>query len=387
MLITRKRKSATDATAATWSSSPQELDPISRMTAYKFSVAVGAASIGTAFAQTFVQNASSQITTHLLAALSIVILTVAWLSFIFMAHPRRTVITQARFQLVYALIIVAAILSAWSQAGSNHTARDDWGPIVLGLALMASAPYLSSIEAFWFTLQGAIVTVALALFQSVTSETALVSSILIVIALVPVVGFGLSAAAYSRSLVSDLRQLQASEAQTHAAHEDQVRQRLRYVSTVGELGALRTEVLPFLERLGNQDTLKAADTARARELAEDIRGAILERLTYEPLSELVPRFSDSDGAARSLNERQRAALRALILVVTNLDGIFRESFFLEFRPSSGEVSGSLTFNGSDPDGVRSTILPFVSMLGFVFGATEITSTGQTTIVSFSACHD
>jgi hypothetical protein len=366
---------------------PQQLDPVGRITAYYFTIAVGLVSVGAALGLTLNPSGYQQLSNPALAAVSVFVLAGAFAGFAIMANPRGPVLSRLRFQVVFGLVIVANLLSALSQLGSNHLARDDWGPVCLGLALLACAPYRSSYEILWFTLQGVLTAGILATLQAFTSEVTVSGIVVVVVAITPSLGIGLGAAAYSRSLVAGLRGLRAAESDARRAHDDELRQRLLDEDSVGELGALRSEVVPFFERLSAQDYMTDADSARATELSAGLRLAIVERLSNDPLSGLVSRFSDPDGALRSLGERQRAALRALIVAATGIDGINRESVTLTLSAASdrGEgARGSLAFAGGDPDRIRTTLQPFVRMLGFVLDDARLTIVPGRTTVRFGS---
>ncbi len=365
------------------STTPLELDPLGRVTAFYFTTAIGLVSVGAAVSLTLSPTGSEQVSSPPLAALALVVLAGAFVGFAIVASPGASPLTRLRFQAVLSLIISANVLSAISQFGSNHLARDDWGPICLGLALLACAPFRSSYEILWFTVQAVLTAGILAAFQAFTSEVPANAIIIVVVAITPPLGIGLGAAAYSRSLVAGLRRLQRVEADSRSTHDDELRRRLQEEDSVGELGSLRSEVVPFFKRLDVQGHMTEADSKRATELSAGLRLAIVERLSHDPLFGLVSQFSDPERASRSLGERQRAALRALIAAATGLAGVHSGSLTLALAHEPGRgVSGTLTFGGGDPEGSQATLKPFVRMLRFVCGQAKFTIASDVTTIRF-----
>lgn len=366
---------------------PLDLDPTGRVTAYYVTKAVGLVSIAAAIGLTINPSGYAQLANPAMAALSIVILVGAFTAYAVMAHPRGGTLTRLRFQIFYLLVIAASVISALSQSGSNQLARDDWGPICLGLALLVCAAYRSSYEILWFTVQGVLASGILATFQALSSEITVSGVIVIVVAIVPSAALGLAAAAYSRALVAGLTGLRKKESEARSAHDDELRQRLHDENSVGELGALRSEIVPFLERLSVHGQMTPDDSKRAIELSTGLRLAIVERLSNDPLAGLVSRFSDAEGTVRSLTEHQRAALRALIVAAASVGGIEQESLSLTLSPGADRVMGargSVAFSGGDTDRIRAALQPFVRMLRFVFGEAKLTNDRQSTTVRFAS---
>lgn len=366
---------------------PQELDPVGRVTAFYFTIPVGVASVGAAIFLTYNPSGYAQISSPLLAALAIAVLAGAFVAFVVMATPRGPILTRLRLQVVLSLVIAASVLSALSQFGSNHFVRDDWGPISIGLTLLACAPFRSSYEILWFTLQGVLAAGLLAVLQAGTSEVTVSGMILLIVAITPAAGIGLGAAAYSRSIVTGLSRLRAAEAEARDELANDHRQRLYDEDSAGELEALRNDVMPFFEQLLTQNFLMPTDSQRAIELSESLRVAIVKRLAYNPLSELVAEFVDIHSVARFLSERQRAALRALVGGVAALEGVQQESVVLALSPDGGQlqgVRGSLSFNGGDPSHIGFSLHPFVRMLGLECGESSLKWEDRKGIVRFSS---
>jgi hypothetical protein len=362
---------------------PHELDPTARTTSFYFTIALGAVSVGAAIGLTVNDSGVRQLSLPWLGILAIAVLAVAYAALIVMTKPSGPLLSRFRFQAIFALVILANVLSAVGQFGSNDLARDDWGPICLGLALLACAPFRPAHEILWLTVQAVITAGTLAVVQSLTSEVTVPGVIVVVVAITPSVGIGLGGAAYSRSLVDGLLTVRAAEAEERRRHDDELRQRILDEDSVGQLGALRSEVVPFFELLSAQGFMTEGDSRRAIDLSAGLRLAIVERLSSDSLSELVADFSDFGQVSRSLTERQRAALRALIGAIREAEGVEAGSLSLTLSREQDRARGSLTFRGGDSRALRAGLNPFVRMLGFVVGAARFSSVAGKSAVRFT----
>jgi hypothetical protein len=368
----------------TWSVQPTaaELDPVSRVTARMFVIAVGVVSVALSIGLSLTPSGREQISQPLVGLAAHLVLVASYAYFIRAADPFGPVISFARFQLFLGGIMAASVLNALSQFESDSLIRDDWGGVCLGLALILAAPYRRSAEIVWFTVLAVGLTFALAIVQNLSSATTTTLSILALTATTPAVAVGLGSAAYARSLVGSLQEARSEAAAERARHERGVLTRLGDTDAMGELGSLRRDVVPFLARLEHTGVVQPGDTVRAAELASVLRRAIVERISRGTLADVVVRYSDADRLAASLDDRQTAALRALIRAIGEQFGpSARPGLFLELREAD-DACGSLEFTA--PPGAASTaaLAPFLRMVRLVFDEVEVKTTEDGRAVTF-----
>jgi hypothetical protein len=342
-----------------------ELDPVSKVTARMFVIAVGVVSLALSIALTLTPSELEQMSIPVLGVTAQIVLVVSYIFLVRAAEPFEGSVSRGRFQIFLAGIMLASVLNSLSQFGTNELIRDDWGAVCLGVALLLAAPYRRPTEIVWFTVQAVVLTFTLAVVQNLSSATAAVLSLLALIAATPAIAIGVGAAAYAHSLISSFEGVKKQARTDRSLHEAQLRARLAETDAMGELGSLRSDVVPFLSRLNETGRMRDDDAARAAELASVLRRAIVDRLARGTLADAVGNYSDGARIAAHLDERQRAALRALIAAVTAA-GVDVEKMSLSLYRHGMAGRGTLTFP-VPPEGFRpGGLMPFFRMIRLVF---------------------
>lgn len=356
------------------------LDPLSRVTARMFVVAVGVVSVALSIALSLTQSGREQISLPAVAVAAQLVLAASYVYIIRAADPFGPLIFFARFQIFLGGVMLASVLNALSQFGSNALIRDDWGGVCLGLALILGAPYRRPVEIVWLTVEAVGVTFALAIVQNLSSSTTITLSILALTAATPSIAIGLGSAAYARSLIGSFEQSKRDEEAERTTHRGAVLTRLAETDAMGELGSLRRDVVPFLTRLERTGSMGPDDAVRAAELASVLRRAIVERISQGILADAVDSYRDDDRVAVHLDDRQTAALRALIRqIVEQLGASARPSLVLERRES--DAWGSVAF-AAPPGAMPPSLTPFVRMVRLVFDQVEVLAVDGGLAVTF-----
>ncbi|WP_202566133.1 hypothetical protein [Agreia sp. COWG] len=312
------------------------------------------------------------------------LLTGSYVMLVVWADPVGAPVTSSRFAIFFLGVSVSAILNAASQIGSNVAVRDDWGLTCLGLSLVAAAPYLASVHILRLTALALTVAFGLALVQLAGPSFDIPFGIHILTAVTPSLAMGLGAAAYARSLLASLQAAASEGAEARLRHDAHLRRRLSETDAMGELGALRRDVVPFLLRLDRTGELAPGDELRAAVLASELRRAIVERLERGSLAASVDSYSDEDSAGARLTERQRASLRALITAATatgpGARGIHRLS--LTLTRSKAGATGVLELASDDAEAVASSLAPFTRVMRMEFSDTEVDSGPEALLITF-----
>ncbi|SKA93392.1 hypothetical protein SAMN06295879_1686 [Agreia bicolorata] len=358
-----------------------ELDPVSRVTARMFAIAMGVVSVALSIALSLTPTGREQISLPVVAILAQLVLAASYVYFIRAANPFGRVVSFARFQVFLGGVMLASVLDSLSQFGSNTLIRDDWGAVCLGLALLLAGPYRRSTEIVWFTLQAVALTFSLAFLQNLSSETATTLSILALIAATPSIAIGLASAAYARSLVASLEKARDEAQAERVQHQSGVLIRLAETDAMGELGSLRRDVLPFLARLDESKALQPGDAVRATELASELRRAIVDRISRGTLEDVVDRYSDDDGVAAHLDERQISALRALIGAMGDQYGTSAtQSLTLERR--GADAWGRIEFTRPAGASAPTSLAHFLRMVRLVFDEADARTIDDALVVTF-----
>lgn len=362
-----------------------ELDPVSRVTARMFILGAGIVSLALSVALTVDPSAQMQLSIPWLGAAAIVLLVTSYVFLYISADPFGPVLSRTRFQIFFAGVLGASVLNALSQFGSNTLIRDDWGAVCLGVALLVAAPYRLPRDILWLMTQAVVATFTLVVLQKVSSDTDMALVILSVVAAVPALAIGLGAAAYARSLIASLEGSMLAAVDARKQHDDDVRQRLADSDSMGQLGAIRADVVPFLERLERERELRPDDPGRAADLASALRLAIVERLSQSSLADAVDDYRDEQGAAALLNGRQRAALRAAAGAAGaagGRDGASSGHVILTLERSGAGGLGRLELRGERGAAQAASIMPFLRILKLVFSGVDVASATSGTVVTF-----
>ncbi|WP_353809034.1 hypothetical protein [Agromyces sp. SYSU T00194] len=236
--------------------------------------------------------------------------------------PRLAPMTNERLWVVTALALGAAISESASTAGANSLLSDDVGPIVVGLMLVALAPYCT-----WQSLLTAC-GVSAGILGILTIETAQYSLVdapavsFVAVAAFPVLVLGAAAAGYSRTVVREVLAFDRAAAVAVLARDRELRAGIARSVQQNRVTLLGRDVLPLLADVTRTGTVAPAQADRARELAHQLRIALVAGADATWLDDLV-RFEqgrgatritldDPHGAAGRLPEAQRATVAAVV---------------------------------------------------------------------------
>ncbi len=323
----------------------QSVDPVASVATW--GIAILHASLAVVGIVAVVLMHLDEIVAPVLSAMSIGFTAAAAAGVIVWTAPRMAPMSNERLWVVMALAIGAAIAESASTAGANRLISDDVGPMVVGLMLIALAPYCS-----WQSLLTAC-GVSAGILGILTLESGQYSSIeapppvFMVVAALPVLVLGAAAAGYSRAVVAEVLAFDRSAAVAVLARDREVRAGIARSVQEGRVTVLGRDVLPLLAEVTATGNVTPAQADRARELAHQLRSALvagadatwLDDLVGYELSRGSTRISvdDPHGAASRLPEPQRATVAA---VVAWLAGGQVSSHSLELRVHD-EDSGCL----------------------------------------------
>ncbi|MGR0220635.1 hypothetical protein [Agromyces sp. ZXT2-6] len=248
---------------------------------------------------------------------------VAWVS----ALPSRGPFTIERLGVVVLLALGGTVAEYVSTVGADRYLYDNFGPLSVGLLLLALAPFCP-----WTVLLGAgafaaSVVAIIALGSAGAAITDAPEFSFAAVYVVAVLAPAAAAAAYSASVVNETLALQRRTNVAALERESELRTGIARSVQQGRVSVLSREVLPFLAHVMTVDRISVADADRARELADALRRALREGIESTWLHELASTLAerrgvpvtvrDEDAAASQLDDEQRAALTALLTWLTD----------------------------------------------------------------------
>ncbi|MFF2493294.1 hypothetical protein [Agromyces sp. NPDC058064] len=320
----------------------QEADPIGGITAAPIVVIGSALALGTAVALTWVHRA--EVGSPIAAIIAILLVAAAGAVASISAAPSRAPFTAERLWVVVTLAVGAAIAEYTSTVGSNRYLYDDFGPVVIGMLILAVAPYCT-----WVSLALAGVLASIVLSILVVGASSYIAADAPVGALVavnasPVIALSAAAAGYAYAIIAETLAWQREANRAALQRDSELRAGIARSVQQSRVSVLGREVLPFLAGVMTAERISVAEADRARELAEELRRALRAGLESTWLDDLATNLrlargietlvDDPSGAADLLGDDQRSALTALITwlaepgrserisvsLVTDLDG-------------------------------------------------------------------
>lgn len=298
----------------------QEADPIGAITASPI-VTIGAAlAFGLAVVMTWFHW--GEVGSPVAAVLAILLVAAAGIVAAVSATPARAPFAAERLWLVVTLSVGAAIAEYVSSIGNNRYLYDDFGPAVIGMLILALAPFCT-----WFSsvlagvLSAAVLSILVVGAAAYTASDAPIAA-LIAVNSAPVLAMSAAAAGYSYGIIAETLAWQREANRAALQRDAELRAGIARSVQQGRVSVLGREVLPFLAGAMTADRISVADADRARELAEALRRALRAGIESTWLDDLAANvrlghgidtiIDDPSGAAADLGPDQRAALTALI---------------------------------------------------------------------------
>ncbi|KQX05653.1 MULTISPECIES: hypothetical protein [unclassified Leifsonia] len=327
---------------ASWRESPQVVDPLGTLSAHPLAwigsvMAVSYAGFQTARQWDAVQHPAVGIA-------AVVVLVVACAVFLVAAHPTSSPFGPQAAFIVVALAVMAAALETLSRFGANLLLQDDFGQVTVAILLAMMAPYRPALS----LVTGAVASsVALALFPVIQAPYFAVHAPLaeyIVVLVVPPLALGLAAAAFSNGFVRAVRNWQRLVSRAALEIEDEARIGLARSVQQQQVSVLARDVLPFLTRGINAQTVEPEDVDRARQLADVLRGTLVAEIGRTWLDDVAdgialpdgrsPAVDDPDLLALRMSGEQRVACAALVAAISADLEIAATSVSVVLRPNT-----------------------------------------------------
>lgn len=298
----------------------QEADPIGGIAAAPI-VGLGALiAFGVAVVLTIAHR--HEVGSPIAAAAAIALVAAAGIVAAVSASPARAPFTTERLWLVVTLAVGAAIAEYISTLGADRLLYDDFGPVVIGVLILAVAPYCT-----WLSLlaAGLLASIVLSILvvgaASATDPDAPVLS-LVALNCAAVLGMSAAAAGYSYAIIDETLAWQREANRAALQRDAELRAGIARSVQQSRISVLGREVLPFLAGVMTADRITVAEADRARELAEALRRALKAGIESTWLDDLAGNLrltrgievvvDDPMGEADELGDDQRSALTALL---------------------------------------------------------------------------
>ena len=262
--------------------------------------------------------------------------------------------------------VAGMLLSAVGYAGGGMTLDRWWGSAALALSIAALGPYLPTAQLL--ALGGsatAVATVGSVLVLQPEGPGTVVAALLIAY---PAALAVMATAVFAYSVVSATLPLLESPSRLMAVGQtvrDEVASELERVT----LARLTARAAPFLAGVADAGRITAADRALAGQLARYLRDELVTQSNLSWLDSVAAKSRlvvvDPDRRARTMNDAQRTALRAMLDAILETPGIDSGSLLIDLRAApDGATAVGVSLDMALPEGRRIMHLaPYVLTLG------------------------
>lgn len=359
----------------------QQRDPAGTTVVRIFTCAIVAGAALSAIVATLLRV--HELVTPICAIVSLVMLLAAVILVFRQTSPYNIPLGRDAFLLIIGLVVVGYFFFIAATLGHNRFGRDDWGPSVLGVFLLAFGPYRPAREI-------AFVGGALASFVGLGTiiqvrwfETIAPPDAFVLVSVSPLIAFCFGAVAYSRGMVLSIERWQR---RANVAIRDGGGVSVGIARSVQQdrVTILGQDVLPFFSAVVASGLITDADRVRAREIAGSVRDVMVAEADRSWLETAVmmmgatgPRadsasIDDPERLAAGMTTAQRMALRALLGAFVQDSGSEPDDLRIELS-RDGDLCAADLFARFAPtqSSQRAAFAPYFALLHSVFDDFEV----------------
>ncbi len=370
----------------------QQLDPAGSIGASALTATLAIGAVVYALVMTAVFR--REISNPLLAGLALVVLAAACLVLILASSPYRAPFTRGTHYIVHAGLLAAIALEVGGQWGADALVTNDWGPICLGVVIVALCPYRPARELAAAGVISAIFIGFLTLLRAEQLFAGTPAFALVAVAITPMLALCFGACVFSAGLVHTIQMWQRRALAATQSLARELRESIARSVQQDRVTILNRDVLPFFGEVLAQESITDDDRDRARRIADSIRGLMVaefDRSWLENVIELAGATGssaasviDPDRLASGMTTEQRTAIRALLVVMIDFPGFDGSELRIHLTGSASGCRGRVTAHLDVPDTVlRSTLAPYFAVMRAVFAEFQIDFVQPTLTLRFS----
>ena len=345
----------------------------------------------------------AEISNPVFAVLALALLAIAGAIVIYGSSPTRAPLTARTHAAAHTIAMLAILCEAVGQWGTNMYIRDDWGPVTLGILLVALGPYRPAKEIAGAGMLSAVTIGVITYFETPSLVTSGPLLACVAVAVTPMLALCFSAAMFSDGVVTSIERWQKRAKAASVSLVRELREGIARSVQQDRITILNRDVLPFFTDVLARDTLTTADRDRARMIADAIRQVMVEEVDRSWLESLleytaVERTNRPEAAriivhdphrvASVMTVAQRTAIRALLVAFITIPGFSRDQLHIVLSRHGDRNQGVITARVPVSDHVmRSTFAPFLAVMRAVFITLEVDFVQPELTLRFSYDHD
>jgi hypothetical protein len=325
----------------------------------------------------------------LLAVAALAVVVVVSAALVYGSSPLRAPFSLRLHVVVSGATTLAYLLSAVSMWHSNAYIRDDWGSVVIGLALLTLAQYRPPKEIASTGLVLALLVGVVALLQTSSLVTVTPDIVFALVAMMPILTMSLASASFGGLLIEGLvrwrRRAQQAVSSYATANTGWIARSVQQ----DRVTILNQEVVPFFADVLHRGAITEEDRERARRISDAIRVIMVAEVDRTWLDAIVEQVAgrpsdDPDRLAVLMSMEQRTATRAVILAIAQHPAFSARAFGLSIRADGDECAATLTATLETGDNVlRGQIAPYLAVVRTVFSDVKVEFASPTLTLRFS----
>lgn len=309
--------------------SRQQLDPIGTFGNNLSTILFTMSAFGVA--AYIVVRGFDRITNPPLAVVALLLLGASCAYLVLASNPIRAPFSRGAMTIVLLTCLIASAVDMASEWGEVRPVINGWGPIALGLLILAMGPYRPPRE---IAAAGSITAVFFG-FLTVVHAGASTGDIpvlaIVAVSVMPILALSYATASHSRSVVDGLERWQRKVMRPGRVVTREDEDGIARSVQQDRVTILNREVLPFFLEIIEKPAVSNADRQRARDIAASVRKVMVAEVDRSWLEQAVEQLTaadpsatdrvtetlvrDDDHVANHMSYDQRTALRAFIVAL------------------------------------------------------------------------
>jgi len=325
----------------------------------------------------------------LLAVLALAVVAITSATLVYGSSPLRAPFSLRLHVLVTGAASLAYVLSALSMWHSNAYVRDDWGPVVIGIALLSLSQYRPPKEIASTGLAIALFAGVFALLQSPSFVTATPPIAFALVTMMPILAMSLASATFARFLIEGLVRWRRRAKRAVSSFATENTSWIARSVQQDRVTILNQEVVPFFAEVLQRGIISEKDRQRARRISDAIRAVMVAEADRTWLDSIVEQISghsadDPQQLAIFMTTDQRTAIRAAIFGIAGHPAFSARGFSLDIRSAGSQSDVTLRATLETAENVlRGQIAPYFAVIRIVFSDVKVDFANATLTLRFS----
>jgi hypothetical protein len=375
----------------------QQRDPLAALVGRPTSYLAGLLLPAYAGAMTWVNRDS--LVNSSLAIVALAFVAVASLALVLQSSPLRAPLTARTHVVIVGSALTAMVASDLSMWGTDPFVRDNWGGPVVGLFIVALAPYR---PARGLVISGLVSASIAGLVAFARPDSFVVDApvaVFVLVAVTPILAMSLGAAAFVDVLVRSLDRWRMRADRVSSAMSGVRGDSIARSVQQDNVTVLNQEVVPFFSALLDGAVVDDETRKRARAISNEVRALMVADVDRTWLESVVEQagtrayaataavgavVDDEQRLAEQMTTDERTALRAFIVALHDEQSLGEAGAEIAITPDGGRCGVVLRARlDSELNVLKGPLAPFLAVVRVMFGDLQVEHEHPELILRFS----